>query len=218
MTLSLQQLRDEVRDHLGVDDVEYPNTTVDLLLNRSWWEVMDVFKFRETESLADWNTVIGQQSYTYTQVGVTLLEAVKTISIEDINSKLHTPLDYMEPEVYEMEYVNRTDARAKPTRYTRIGTNVILWPTPDLVYPMRTLAKVTLADIAAGGVSIPQSWHEIIMFGGVWRGFAKLGDWNRKQGAQSTQIGLMNSKTPTESKEKENVPMAGLQVLRTSYP
>lgn len=218
MTLSLQQLRDELRDHIGVDSVEYPDATVDLLLNRAWWEIMAKFKFKESEVRTTWATVVGQADYTYAQVGVVLLEALKTVAIEDPNSFLHSDLDYMEPEVYESKFVNRTDAQAKPTNYTRLGTTVTLLPTPDLVYSMRTLAKVTLADIAAGGVTINQSWHEIILFGGIWRGFAKLGDWNRKQGAQSTQLGLMNSETPTEAKEKENVPLAGLRVLRTRYP
>lgn len=218
MPLNQQQLRDDLREHLGVDDVEYDNTKTDLLLNRSWWEVAAKFKFREADIKVTWNTVVGQSSYTYTQVGASTLEAVKIISIEDLNSKLHDPLEFIQSGEFELKFVNRTDTRGKPEFYTRLGTSVILQPVPDAIYAMTSYLKSTLADIATGGLTVPQSWHEIVLFGAVWRGFARLGDWNRSQLAKASQFGLINSETPTEAKEKENLPMAGLRVLRQSYP
>jgi hypothetical protein len=47
MSIDLVTMRDELRDHLGQDDVELDDDAADLLLNRAYWELLDKFPFRE---------------------------------------------------------------------------------------------------------------------------------------------------------------------------
>ena len=49
MGMDLETLRDELREHVGVDSDDLPDPDADLLLNRSFWELMNKFRFRETE-------------------------------------------------------------------------------------------------------------------------------------------------------------------------
>src|SRR6266496_2406681 len=110
MTIDLSSLRSELRDHLGVDDTDLPDTAADLLLNRSYWEILDKFPFREKEVTATFSTVSGTRFYK----GPTPFEAIQQLSIEDLNSKQHDPLDHIDSYVYEQKYINRADAQAKP--------------------------------------------------------------------------------------------------------
>jgi hypothetical protein len=77
--------------------------------------------------------------------------------------------------------------------------------------------KKTLGDILTTGTGLPKGWDEVIMYGAIWRGFAKLGDWNRKQQAKATQAELVGPKKPTKVKELEDTRMAGIAFIRRPY-
>lgn len=216
MGLSQAQLRTELREHLGVDDTELDNTNADLLLNRSWWEVADAVDFREKETSESENTVEGTNTIALSSL--TNAESIQRVVIEDYHSLQHIPLEPIDLDDYEREYVDQTYARGQPTRYFRRGSNIILYPTPDRVYEVTIYYLKTLADIAASGFDVPQTWHDPILYGAVWRGFARFGDWNRKQAARATQLEMLSAKTPVKVKEKEDLRYAGVAVMRPRYP
>lgn len=213
MGLSLQQMRDDLREFCGVDDDEWSNTITDLLLNRSWWKVADNYDFREKEATVDVTTVIGTSSYTLP----TDLEGLSHVEIKDINSLDFDPLVPLENAEFQDRTTDRTDSRAKPEFYLRRGSTLVFNPTPEQVYTIRVYYDKTLADIISTGVPVPQSWHEVILEGAVWRGFQRLGDYNRMQGAIAVQTGLLSTQKPTKVKEKQDYHTAGLQVLRRPY-
>ncbi len=213
-----QNFRDKLRRITGTDinDSGFDDTGVDLLLNQSLWEIADMFKFREIEV----NYVHSSVADTADITLQTDLLGLQTVSIEDPISGQHTPLDEVSPRDYEADYVDNTintAATGKPTRYVRRGSTITLLPTPDDVYEIKVYYLKTLADMTAGSL-LPHSWDEVILYGGVWRGFVELGDFNRKAGAKQTQMELLGTKETTETKEKVNRPMAGLQMIRPSYP
>ena len=214
MNLSLQVLRDELREHLGVDSTELDDTAADRLLNRSWWQVADDFDFKEKETSRTYNTVIGTLSY----AAAADVNGIQNVSIEDVDSKQHELLSPMTLLVYESGFVDNTNARGKPTNYIPRGSNIILYPTPDKVYEITEYYWKTLADLVSTGPTIPQAWHEIILMGTVQRGFIRLGDYNRANGARSLKVELLNTKESRETKEKADRPYAGLVVLRPRYP
>ncbi len=215
MPLTLQQLRDDVRDHVGVDESEYPDAKCDLDLNKSWWDVADSFDFKEKETVRTYNTVDGTNTYSIETDGV---NGIQQVVITDPNSSQHTPLTHMSLIMYESDFVDTDAAKSKPTHYITRGYNVILWPTPDAVYEITEYYWKTLADIAAGGVEIPQSWHEIIMYGAVSRAFARFGDYNRNRAARGVQVELMSTKETTNTREKADMQNAGLVSYRPRYP
>ena len=215
MGLSQVQLRSELREHLGgIDNVELIDADADVLLNRSWWEIADLFNFREKETTRTYPTVIGTAAY----ASASDLEGLQEVSIEDINSQARSLLSPMSELLYESDFVNNTTSRMKPTNYVRRGTGITLWPTPDKAYTITEYYWKTLADIAAGGVTIPQAWHELILYGAVYRGFARAGDYNRSRAAKTMQMELMSIKETQPTKEKIDRPHAGVRVLRPRYP
>lgn len=238
MPLSITVLRTELRDHLGLNEDELPAEDADSLLNRSWWEIMDKFDFREKESKTSFQTVAGQYIYPMPQG----YDALQVLSIGGSNNNNllggqfylnggsflnpttsedtdHVKLNRVDDKWFESEYDDAVEAYAKPEDYYRYGSGIVLSPTPDTVYNINVSYLTTLADLSITNAipPIPQSWHEVILYGAVWRGFMRIGDYNRKQAAQQTQIGLINSMTPVAAKEEFDSSMAGLQFVGRPY-
>lgn len=214
MSLSLQNLRDELREHLGVDSTDLDDVAADRLLNRSWWQVADDFDFKEKETSRTYNTVIGTLLY----ASAADINGLQAVAIEDPYSQQHDLLDPMTLLVYESGFVDNINARGKPRKYVTKGNAIILYPTPDKVYEITEHYWKTLADLVVGGPTIPQAWHEIILMGAVQRGFIRDGDYSRANGARSLKVELLNTKESRESKEKADRPYAGLKMLRPRYP
>lgn len=214
MGLSLQQLRDGVRKPLGVDSDDLPDSDVDLLLNQSWWQIADDLDFREKETSRTYSTVYGTADYPSSVD----MEGIQLVSIEDRYSSSHSVLTPMTELLYESSFVDTTAAYGVPTHYVRRASGITLWPTPNNVYEIKELYYKTLADIAANGPPIPQSWHEIIKYGAIYRGFADFGDYNRSRAARTMQLELMAGKETPETQEKQDRPYARVQIIRPRYP
>lgn len=216
MALSTQDLINELYAHTGTDSSDYTNgdTDVELLLNRSYWDLVDRFKFREKETIAAWQTIIGTNFY---QIPAPF-EAVQQISIEDINTFKHSTLDRMTPWEFENLFVNNPDTSDfdKPTKYGREANGIRLWKTPDLVYNMKIRYWTTLADldkVANPSVAIPQVWGEIILFGGVARAFYRLGDYPRARAAEAKQSDLIQQRQLAAAKEETDTHRGGVEVI-----
>lgn len=219
MSLSLVQLETELLAHLGLDVTDFTNglTDVDLLLNRSYWKVCDAFKFREKEQLLVSPLIVNQATYNIATLANPLIfDSVQNVAIEDHNTLKHTSLNLMEYQIYQDNYINLVSENAKPINYIRYGTSIIFYPTPDYAYNITYNYWNVIADIGVTP-SIPQSWHEIILYGALWRGFLRLGDYNRSDAAKDYQDILIRDTTPVESKELENANKAGLAVLGREY-
>lgn len=213
--LDLQTLRDDLRDHTGTDDTDLPDTKADLMLNRSMWEVMDKFHFREKEVTVTFSTVAGTRLYNMPDP----FEAMRLLSIKDPDTNEHKKLKRTTIEYYENNYDTDTDAQDFPVYYVREGCAVRLLPTPDDAYELTLKYWTTLADLSDSNTAIviPPSWHEIILFGAVYRGFLSFGDFVRANGMRQQQIGLINSSVPTEAKEEYDSSDAALSVKVREY-
>lgn len=214
MGLSLQVLRDKLRKHLGdLDTNDLSNADADLLINQSAWEVFDLFDFRDKAASTTITTISGTNTYTLPVD----LEGLQSVSIKDINSLDYMPLKQEEVLEYEENLSDRTDSQGEPDSYLRRGSSIILNPIPNDVWSLRVAYQRTLSDIAANGPTIPQPWHEVILYGAVWRGFLEFGDYNRGEAMKKVQATLINPKETTEQKEKYDYREAGLTVKRRPY-
>jgi hypothetical protein len=189
----------KLRKMTGIDVSDLDDPSVLLNFNISWWELMDIFDFREKERTVTWNTVAGTILYPV----VAPFDALQGLSIEDPDSKQHSVLVPIEESEYEMDFVNTTDARGTPTRYYRENNNVGLWPTPDKVYTIIEKDLTTLADLAVAAPPVPQSWHEIIFLGGVYRCFWDIGDKNSAAYYEKVQANKANIRVPVKAKEEK---------------
>lgn len=217
MTLVLADLEQELEEHLGLDasDIGQAPWTIDridLLLNRSYWAIAYKTPFREKELTATFPTVAGVRLYAIP----TPFEALRQLSVEDLNDFSHLPIQRTTIFDYEKRFINDPTGveQDKPLWYTREGTGIRLLPTPDNVYNITIKYWTSLADLSNSNNTppIPQIWHEIILFGAVFRGFLRMGDYARAQAAKAHYKELWNEIEPVEAKEETDTHLGGLDV------
>ena len=209
MTLTLDDLRAELRAHLGVDSTDLPDASADLLINRSYWEISDKFPFRAKEATSTVSTVVGTRRYAMPAP----FEALRFIALEDENGK-HFHLERWVRQHYETQYVNDTDTRGQPTNYFREADDFILYPTPDAVFALTVGFWSIFDDLSDSNTTpeLPQVWHEIILDGAIWRGWKRLGNYGKMREIRAGQVALINSTTPVEVKEEFDSRMAGIEL------
>jgi hypothetical protein len=213
MGLNLAEMREGVYRVCGVDEDDVDPILVDKLLNVSWWEIMNKFKFRAKDTVAEFPLVIGSEKYTVPDA----FEALRSIAVYDTSNMSHY-IERVTSKWYQERYDTDADSRGFPTHYFREGDSVILWPTPDAAYTAVLRYTSTLADLSeSNDPSIPQEWHEIIKYGGCWRLALELGDFQRKESLARTQIALIESCVPVDSKEASDSRYANLEVVRNEY-
>ena len=215
--ISVTLMERGIRKATGVEegDSDLTHDEVVLYLNRSLWELGNKFPFREQEKTVTFNLVIGTRNYDVPQP----FEAVKSVAIADRYVASYKTLRYMETFEYENLYVEGELAYGKPAGYTREGCFLRVWPTPDFEYKVSLKRWVTLDDLSDTNLypDIPQVWHEIIQFGGLWRTYLDFGDLARANQIKNHQIALINSTVPTQAKEEGRDKYAGVEVLRADY-
>jgi len=211
MSIDLTAMRAELLDHLGLT-TEFSNDDLDLLLNRSYWELMNKFPFRETEQSATFDTVAGEGFY----ATPALFEAIRKLSIKqlDATGDKWSTLDRMTAQTHENELNISEDARGTPTHYIREDGGYRLSPIPDTVYTMRVKYWITLADLDGTNLdtTLPPVWDELVLLGGVWRGWLKLKNYPDAREVKNHQVMLINFTVPVEAKEEEDSPYAGVEL------
>lgn len=223
MTLVLSVLRTETREHLGIGDENsiadgsrsLNDAAVDRLINRSFWEISDKFPFRLKEATTLFFTVDGTRRYDMPAPYEALRSPGVTIT-EDSETGQHNPLERMTKVVYEGLYIDNTDSEALPTNYIREADSIILYPTPDDIYEITVAYWTPFDDLSDANDdpadSVPRVWHEIILFGAVWRGWLRYNNYISSREFKSNQLALINSTTPVESKEEGDSSSSGLSV------
>jgi hypothetical protein len=221
MGLSMAQLRSETLQHLGIDATDLDasgSTNLDLLINRSWWDLLDRYEFKEKEKTATVATVAGTRDYLIqTIIGSDIFEAIKLISILGADDEQHSLVDMISIQEYESRYNEQEEMRQIPTHYLHYGTNIRVYPTPDDIYTITVYYKYILTDLSATTPSIPQSWHESILYGAVSRGHLRARDYNAAEFMRRQQAIEEAKRSTTVAKEDKENKFAGVEVMRNPY-
>ena len=212
MSLSLSVLRQDLREHLGVDETDLPDADADRLLNRAWWPMAAQIRFNEKDAEHTFTTVAGQQDYSFPSAS----DAIERVVVREPQGQTWEPLVKIDD--WNMFERQDDDEDAFPAYYSRRGNEFILWPVPDEEYEVKVKYQQTLSDLQASGPGVPQEWHEVILWGAVSRGFFILGDWARGKEAQMQQTIYLNTLKTQEERETIDRPMVGLKVLKRRYP
>lgn len=216
MTISLDTLRSELRMNLGVDDTDLPDADADLLLNRTYWELLEKFHIRETESSTTITTVAGTRTYALPAN----FESLRISSFVDPDSSQHTQLKMFTIKEYENLYNASSEEEAPPTHYFRQGSDITFWPTPDDVYTLILYYRQTLDDLSDSNTDpqLPKSWQELLILGAVYRGFLRFNDYDKANSSKAHYVGQLNSMIPVESKEEWDTSLAGVKLRGRTYP
>lgn len=203
--ISVDQLIVKLRRATGVDEDDPDWTIPDLLLvlNQSWWEILNKFDFREKESSYTITTVEG----TYTYPVDNLQEAFLSASIINPITMQSNKLDPMSiaffQETYNDNALIQIQYQGQPNLYYRNGSDLILYPVPDQPYTIKAQMLLSLADLASGNYpDIPREWDELVLYGAVWRVFLETGDVLRADYFVNHQTRLINNTVPVQSKEE----------------
>lgn len=217
MSLSLQELRDEVREITGLDEDDLPNPRLDKYLNLAWWELVDKVDFKEKEGVSSFSTVAGQINYNLTTIAADV-DNVRRVTIQSSTLSDFTPLDKTDYRNIEDNLSTQTYSRGLPEKYSRYNTQIYLYPIPDSVYTVRVLYQKTLEDIATAGVPIPQVWHEFIYLGGAMRAARANNEFQQAKSIRAERDGLILTLSTTEAKETKDYSYAGARIIRPRYP
>jgi hypothetical protein len=213
--LSVNKLITELRETCGVDSSDLPTTDAELLLNRSWWDLMNKIEFRETEMASTFQTVVGLMQYTMTVP----FESLKSLSLLNPVTNEQQLINVMDTRLYDANFKPDVLSRGIPTMYFRENTAINLYPTPDKVYTITLRYITTLNDLEAGTAEpdVPQVWHEIILLGAAWRCYQRLGDMARKDSLKGDWLGLLNNVTTVKEQELVDTKFAAVIPLRRNY-
>lgn len=221
MTLSLQNLRDGLLKATAteLDDWDNGNVDLDLYINKSWWDIMDQFDFREKEGgPIVFPTISGIRSYDISSITSPIIfDALQRLSITDIDDFSHLDLDLITDFDYENLYIADASLNSKPTNYFRRGSLIYLYPTPDQVYSINLYYLQVLSDLPVQGPVIPQAWGEIIQYGANYRALYDLRDYESAEKVIALQTKLINGRTPVKVKELSDTKTSGVSVLGRDY-
>jgi hypothetical protein len=222
MSISYTLLKSELLAHLGIDatDLDATGTAViDLTINRAWWEVADVFDFKEKETLTTFPTVAGTRSYVIiTALSETADEAIQSVSYKDPNTLEHIVVDRTSFNWYEENYNEQTSLRAAPIKWFHYNGFMYLYPTPDQIYTITVYHKTVLADLSGTSAPvIPQNWHEAILYGAIKRGFLRARDFTSANYWDTEYRKKLQMSQTTDAKEDAEDKMASARVLRNPY-
>ena len=217
MAISLADLRTELRVHIGLesgDTTGLPDTDADLLLNRAFWELMNKFNFRDEECSIEFTV---DQAEDFISLP-TLFESLRKLSVLDSVSNQWTPIDRIGVDLAEKLSNDDTDNQGVPVKYFREGVGIRLLSSsgggPDKTYTLRIKYRITLADLGDANTTlvIPDVWHELLLYGGIWRAFHRKKDYITAREMRKFQVSLISSTVPVEAKEEGDSSMAGVDL------
>ena len=136
MSITLTQLRTQVRNMADLDEVDLPDSIVDQFaregfqriyaLERRWPYLQETYTF---------NTVVGQREYTISTIG-DIREIISVLDTSSSGARL-TLIPYDNAEEI---WLGNTDVPSRPYFYSFWDKKIQLWAKPDAVYPITVRA------------------------------------------------------------------------------
>jgi hypothetical protein len=136
MTITLTELRSQVRDMADLDETDLPDTLIDQFaregfqriyaLERRWPILQETYTF---------NTVANQREYTVATIG-DIREIISVVDTSTQGARL-TLIDYNQAEEI---WLGNLDVASRLYFYSFWDKKLQLWAKPDIIYPMTVRA------------------------------------------------------------------------------
>lgn len=190
-----EQLRNSVRFELGNPSREaVEDSVIDERVDDSYAEVLTRYRHVELEDTHEFTTSDGTERYSlpndywYSQV------------VKDETNR--RPLVYRRINWIEAQ---DTTVDGDPQYYTRHGSELVLYPTPNGAYDIKVFYVKRAAPLLGDGTTVFDGieWDEVVKWGAVWRVFNALGQQDRMIHARNIWRTLVNSLPELETLENE---------------
>ena len=164
MSITLTQLRTQVRNMVDLDETDLPDSIVDQFaregfqriyaLERRWPILQETYTF---------NTVANQREYTISTIG-DIREIISVVDTSTHGARLNL-IDYNEAEGI---WLGNLDVASRPYFYSFWDKKLQLWAKPDIVYPMTVRAfrnpVYTWLDDAEEDIDLDEWFHAILPY------------------------------------------------------
>ena len=186
MSITLTQLRSQVRTMADLDEVDLPDTIVDQFaregfqriysLERRWPYLQETYTF---------NTVVGQREYTISTIG-DIREIISVVDSSTAGNRL-TLIDYNQAEDI---WLGNTDVPSRPYFYSFWDKKIQFWAKPDAIYPITVRAfrnpVYTWLTNTSEAIDMDEWFHALLPY------FVLARVYQRQEDAQLSQM-YMNS-------------------------
>ncbi|CAB4165026.1 hypothetical protein UFOVP1537_46 [uncultured Caudovirales phage] len=152
--MNLGTIRTSVRKRVGNPTVgDVPDATLDDVINRSYRQICDRFRFYTTRKLCAFDTVLDQQKYNLPTSSLVVLAVSDTTNKNTLIAR---------DESWANDNIIDATTHGKPTSYVHIKDWMQLYPIPDDTYSIKVYYRYSVADLAvdADEPLIPLEWHE----------------------------------------------------------
>lgn len=164
MSITLTQLRTQVRNMVDLDETDLPDSIVDQFaregfqriyaLERRWPILQESYTF---------NTVPNQREYTISTIG-DIREIISVVDTSTQGARLNL-IDYNEAEGI---WLGNLDVASRPYFYSFWDKKLQLWAKPDIVYPMTVRAfrnpVYTWLSNAEEAIDLDEWFHAILPY------------------------------------------------------
>lgn len=186
MSITLTQLRSQVRTMADLDETDLPDTIVDQFaregfqriysLERRWPYLQETYTF---------NTVVDQREYTISTIG-DIREIISVVDSSTAGNRL-TLIDYNQAEDI---WLGNTDVPSRPYFYSFWDKKIQFWAKPDAIYPITVRAfrnpVYTWLSNVDETIDIDEWFHALLPY------FVLARVYQRQEDAQLSQM-YMNS-------------------------
>jgi len=219
MGLTLAELREDIYDNLGMDASDISAGKIDQYLNRSYWELTKKLKFRQADAQVILTMVTGQNTYPISDY-VSDFDSIRHITILEYPNTQN-----LWSEVTQTDYTNLMDiedgtntSQISPSKYARYENNIVFNSVPSNAYSVKIFYRKSLGNILSAGPSIPEEWHEALVYGAVARAWRAEGSDMKSNQAAAYQFQLISTMIETETKENRDYSHSTAKILRARYP
>jgi hypothetical protein len=171
--LTLQNIRDQVRNTVELDSTDIPDSIIDLFVQEGFDRIArDQRRWSFYEDDYSFTTVEGQQAYPFSSIGSTLV----TVDGVEHPSWMCLPIGH---QLAQGQYAGST-VLGTPTNFSVWADKVYLWPTPgaEIAVTVRGYRAPTdwIAQGSGATPDLPVEFHPLLVLWALHRAYMQQDD------------------------------------------
>ena len=164
MSITLQTLRDQVRDMADLDETDLSNALIDQFAREGFQRIYALERrwpiLQESYTL---NTIANRREYTIATIG-DIREIISVVDTSSMGARL-TLIDYNQA---EETWLGNLDVASRPYFYSFWNKKIQFWAKPDAVYPIVIRAfrnpLYTWLDDVSEEIDLDEWFHGILPY------------------------------------------------------